>query len=222
MNVRVRSECQSQKWMSSKSKNEKSNHRWRQIRNGSIRTAVLSKRDAIRFKAALIYFASCFFKFDMAGFISTSQSHSSYPDRPLRPNLESNASEGSRLTTEHGKSDRPRRKWLVTQDEEIQKRKLRSQNWAKRREWLNELFVLNPQLSKALDMKECMLKVQRMILGKLAAEENHLKGLAETSNRSIANFDDRVKEVEEVIRSMQYWDVDWASNLRMNGEKWGD
>jgi len=158
----------------------------------------------------------------MAGFISTSQSHPSYPDRPLRSNLGFNASEESRSTTEHEKSDRPRRKWLVTQDEEIQKRELRSQNWAKRREWLNELSALNPQLSKALDMKECMLKVQGMILGKLAAEENHLKRLAETSNRSIANFDDRVREVEEMIRSMQYWDVDWASNLRMNGEKWGD
>jgi len=164
----------------------------------------LSGRDAIRFKAALTYFASCFFKFDMAGFTSTSQPHPSYPGRPLRPNLGSNASEGPRPTTEHGKSDRPRRKWLATQDEEIQKGELRSQNWAKRREWLNELSALNPQLSKALDMKECMLKVQGMILGKLAAEENHLKGLAETSNRSIANFDDRVREVEEVIRSMQY------------------
>ncbi len=222
MNVRVRSECQSQKWMPSKSKNEKSNHRWRQIRNGSVRTAVLSKRDAIRFKAALTYFASCFFKFDMTGFTSTSQPHPSYPDRPLRPNLESNASEEPRPTTEHGKSDRSRRKWLTTQDEKIQKKKLRSQNWAKRREWLNELSALNPQLSKALDMKECMLKVQRMILRKLAAEENHLKKLAEISNRSIANFDDRVREIEEMIRSMQYWDVDWASNLRMNDEKWGD
>jgi len=53
-------------------------------------------------------------------------------------------------------------------------------------------------------MKECMLEVQGMVLGKLAAEENHLKRLGETSNRPIANFDDRVKEVEEVIRSMQY------------------
>ena len=164
----------------------------------------MSERDAIRFKAALTYFASCFFKFDMTRFISTSQSHPSYPGRPLRPNLRFNASEGPRLTTEHGKSDRPRRKWLATQDEKIQQGELRSQNWAKRREWLNELFALNPQLSKALDMKECMLKVQGMILEKLAVEENHLKGLAETSNRSIANFDDRVREVEEVIRSMQY------------------
>jgi len=39
-------------------------------------------------------------------------------------------------------------------------------------------------------MKECMLKMQGMILKKLAAEENHLKRLEEISNRSIANFDD--------------------------------
>ena len=191
--------------------------------NESIRTAVLLRRDAIRFKAALIYFASCFFKFDMTKFISTSQTHSSYSDRSLRSNLEFNASEESRLTTEHEKSNRFRRKWLVTQDEEIQKRKkFRSQRWAKRRDWLNELFALNSKLSKALDMKECMLKMQRMILRKLAVEENHLKRLEEISNRLIANFDNRVKEIEEIIRSMQYWDVDWASNLRMNGEKWED
>jgi len=48
-------------------------------------------------------------------------------------------------------------------------------------------------------MKECMLKMQRMILKKLAVEENHLKRLEEISNRSIANFDDRVKEIEKMI-----------------------
>jgi len=53
-------------------------------------------------------------------------------------------------------------------------------------------------------MKECMLKMQRMILKKLTVEENHLKRLEEISNRLIANFDDRVKEIEEMIRSMQY------------------
>ena len=164
----------------------------------------MSRRDVIRFKAALTYFASRFFKFDMAGFTSTSQPHSSYADRPLRPNLRFNASGGPRPTREHGKSDRLRRKWLATQDEEIQKGELRSQSWAKRRERLNELSALDPELSKVLDMKECMLEVQRMVLEKLAVEENHLKGLAETSNRPIANFDDRVREVEEVILSMQY------------------
>jgi len=53
-------------------------------------------------------------------------------------------------------------------------------------------------------MKECMLKMQRMILRKLAVKENHLKRLEEISNQSIANFDDKVKEIKEMIRSMQY------------------
>lgn len=74
----------------------------------------------------------------------------------------------------------------------------------KRRERLNELSALNPEVLKALDIKECMLEVQGMLLEKLAAEENRLEGLTEDSGPLIANFDERVQEVEEVIRSMQY------------------
>ena len=70
----------------------------------------------------------------------------SCPGRPLCPNLESNASRGPRPTTEHGKSDRPRRKWLATQGEEIQKGKeIRSQNWEKRRGQINETIRLEPR-----------------------------------------------------------------------------
>ncbi|KAK3167993.1 hypothetical protein OEA41_004439 [Lepraria neglecta] len=120
-------------------------------------------------------------------------------------NLGFSASRGPRPATGQGESDRPRRKWLATQDEEIEKGKeLRCQNWAKRCERLNELSALNPELSKVLDMKECMLEVQGMLLGKLAVEENRLKGLTETPSRPIAEFDERVKEVEEVIQSMQF------------------
>jgi len=43
-----------------------------------------------------------------------------------------------------------------------------------------------------------------MLLGKLVAEENRLKGPAEDSGLPMANLDERVQEVEEVIRSMQY------------------
>ena len=74
----------------------------------------------------------------------------------------------------------------------------------KRCERLNELSALNSEVLKALDIKECMLEVPGMLLGKLAAEENRLKGLAEDSDPLIANFDERVQEVEKVIRSMQY------------------
>ena len=136
---------------------------------------------------------------------STSQSHPTCQGNPLRPNLGLNASRGPRPATEHKETKRPRRKWQATQDEEIQKgKKLRVQNWAKRRERLNELFALNLEVLKALDMKECMLEVQGMLLGKLAVEENRLKGLAKDLDPSIANFDERIQEIEEVIRSVQY------------------
>ncbi|CAF9940704.1 hypothetical protein IMSHALPRED_002133 [Imshaugia aleurites] len=124
--------------------------------------------------------------------------------RSLRLNLGLNASRGPRPIIEHRQTDRPRRKWPAAQDEETQKGKeLRCQNRVKRYEWLNKLSALNPELSKARDVKECMLEVQGMLLGKLAAEENRLKGQTETPSRSIADFDERVKEVEEVIQSMQ-------------------
>jgi len=142
----------------------------------------------------------------MSQFTSTSHSHPSPTDTSLRPNLGLNASRGSRPATEHRNTNRPRKKWQATQHEEIQKgKKLRLKNWVQRRERLDELFALNPKISKALDMKECMLEMQRMLLGKLAAKENRLKRLAKDSSSSIANFDKRVQEIEEVIRFMQYW-----------------
>ena len=123
----------------------------------------------------------------------------------MRPNLGLNASRGPRPATEHRKTDRPRRKWQATQDEEIQKGKeLRLQNWAKRRERLDELSALSPEILKAIDIKECLLEVQAALLGRLAAEENHIKGLVETSEPSDMKFDERVKEVEEAIQAMQY------------------
>ena len=102
--------------------------------------------------------------------------------------------------TEQRKTDRPRRKWQAIQDEEIQKGKeLRLRNWAKRCERLDDLSALNPEILKTLEIKECMLEVQAALLGKLAAEENHIKGLVETFEPSDINFDERVKEVEVAI-----------------------
>lgn len=132
----------------------------------------------------------------MAQSTSTSQS---------RPNLGLNASRGPKPATEHRRTDHPRRKWTAIQHEEIQKGKeLRLQNWAKRRERLDELSALNPEISKALDIKECLLGVQAILIGKLAVKENHTKGLVETPDPSEINFDEMVKDVEEAIRALQY------------------
>jgi len=49
-------------------------------------------------------------------------------------------------------------------------------------------------------MKKCMLEMQEMLLKKLVVEENRLKKLAKNSSSPIANFDERVQEIEEMIR----------------------
>ncbi len=107
-------------------------------------------------------------------------------------------------TTESGTRRRPRI-FSSTQDEEIQKgRELRDRNTVKRRERLEELSKSDPEYAKSLDIKECMLEVQGMLVGKLAAEENHFKGLGVLPGFCITDFDERVKEVEEVIHALQY------------------
>lgn len=193
--------------------------RRRLSRNELIRTAVFSERYACRVKAVETYFATCFYKFDMAQFISTLQSHSLCSDHSLRSNLGLNASRESRPATEHRKTNRPRRKWQTTQNKKIQKeKKLRVQNWTKRRERLDELSALNSKVLKALDIKECILKMQSILLEKLAVEENRLKKLAEISSSPMTNFDDRVQELEEVIRFMQYWVS--RSSFELENVKW--
>ena len=100
---------------------------------------------------------------------------------------------------------RRRRKFISTQDEEIRKRRvLRHQNTVKRRERLEELAHSDPEYAKALDIKECMVEVQGMLLGKLAAEENHFKGLAVLPSFSITDFEERIREIEDVIQALQY------------------
>ena len=141
----------------------------------------------------------------MADSTSTSQPHQSRADHPLRPNLGLNASRGPRPATKHRDTDRPRRRWKAIQHEEIQKGKdLRLQKWAERCERLDELSTLNPEISKALDIKECLLEVQATLIAKLAVKENHTRGLVETPDPSEIKFDEMVKNVEEAIRALQY------------------
>jgi len=54
-------------------------------------------------------------------------------------------------------------------------------------------------------MKECMLKIQEMLMKKLAAEVNHFKRLTVILELFITDFDERVKKIAEVIQTLQYW-----------------
>jgi hypothetical protein len=98
-----------------------------------------------------------------------------------------------------------RRKFPNTQDEELaRKKRLYLQKRTKQREELEQQTGSHIGYLEDLDVKECMLEVQADLLGKLAADENNLKGLAKTPELTVTNFEDRVKEVEEAIAMLRY------------------
>jgi hypothetical protein len=53
-------------------------------------------------------------------------------------------------------------------------------------------------------MKECMLKIQEMLMKKLAAEVNHFKRLTVIFELFITDFDERVKKITKIIQMLQY------------------
>lgn len=49
-----------------------------------------------------------------------------------------------------------------------------------------------------------MLEIQASLIGRLAAEDNRMKGLVAALEPSDTSLDERVKQVGEVIRALQY------------------
>lgn len=75
----------------------------------------------------------------------------------------------------------------------------------KQQEWLKILSALKLNYLKSFDMKECMLKIQEMLMKKLAAEVNHFKRLTVIFELFITDFDERVKKITKIIQMLQYW-----------------
>ena len=51
-----------------------------------------------------------------------------------------------------------------------------------------------------------MLDVQALYLKQLAAEENHVKGLAKIPGSEAIDLEENKKEVEKVLQELQYWE----------------
>lgn len=128
---------------------------------------------------------------------------SSIPRIAMKFNLR--ATGGAKYLMIEARPKRRRRMFSSTQDDEIQHmRRLRYQNTLKRRERLEELSNSDPEYAKALDIKECMLEVQGVLMGKLATKQNHFKELAILPGICNVDFEERVKKTEEVIKALQY------------------
>lgn len=132
--------------------------------------------------------------------------------RPLNPKhhfrlgIKVDASRGQNVPdTENAGRYRATRKFQNARDEELrQGRDVYQRQRANRREQLEEKSAHNLEYLKSLDRKESILEVQTILPGKLAAEENHLKGLAINPELSVTEFDRRVREVEESIHALHY------------------
>jgi hypothetical protein len=93
-----------------------------------------------------------------------------------------------------------------TEDGLKRKKELHLQKRANQCEQLEENLASNPEFLNALDVKESALEIQAMILGKLAAEENRLKGFSDVPEGEIAqaSLAERVEEVEEALLMLIY------------------
>ena len=144
--------------------------------------------------------------------IQTSESFKYRPcSTPPPIMIQVNASKGLKGSTTHYRiKSRPRRKFPGCEDglrmaEAVRRGKqLYLQKRAKQREQVEKQSALNLEYLEALDVKECMLEIQSLTLGKLAADENHVKGVAEIPGLVIINFAERVKEVEEALTMLKY------------------
>lgn len=118
-----------------------------------------------------------------------------------------NASRGPRkYIVDDGATSRSSHNFQDVEKKAVQKetRLHRNSNLEKRQQRLENLSASDPDYSRKLDMKECMLEVQAALIRKLAAEENRIKGFMETFELSDMNFNERVRDVEEGIQALQY------------------
>lgn len=124
----------------------------------------------------------------------------------LHPQIFVNASKaelGSNIS--NNARQRPKRKFGNARDELIRRGK---QTYEQKRlnQWrqLEERSAPDLDYIQALDQKQSVLEVQALLLGKLAAKENNLKGLGKAFESSDMSFEKRVSEVEEALRALRY------------------
>ena len=68
----------------------------------------------------------------------------------------------------------------------------------------SEDLAFNSEYSTALDIKECVLQVQKLCLRDLAAEENHVNDLVRIAGEPMIDLDKNHKEVERVINALRH------------------
>ncbi|KAH8653975.1 hypothetical protein BGZ60DRAFT_533069 [Tricladium varicosporioides] len=141
----------------------------------------------------------------LASGFTRSLKHHPHTILPPSAKIHVNASRGLKgSTATFTVKSRTRKKFNSRDDGLKRKKELYLQKKAKQRQQFEEQSGTTLVFSQALDVKESMLEIQSLLLGKLAAEENHFKGLVKIPGVTNINLDERVKEVEEALTMLKY------------------
>lgn len=116
-----------------------------------------------------------------------------------------------RRTTIREAGRRPRTTFQSDQDKDITRNRevYRRERLAERDERWGQL-ASDPEHSTALNVKECVLEVYALYVQQLAAEENHMKGVAKILGTPTVEFEKNRKEVERVIEAL------WSQERTLN------
>lgn len=121
---------------------------------------------------------------------------------------------GPRLTKTHEPGKRPRTIFQSDRDQKLagERETYRREKLAERDERRKQL-ASNPDHPMAVNIKECLLEVQQVYLNQLAAEENHVIGVAEIPGAHTIDFEKNRKEAERVIERL------WSSERSLSDHK---
>ena len=116
-----------------------------------------------------------------------------------------------RLAKTHEPGKRPRTIFRSDRDKElaIERETYRRERLAERDEHRKQ-SASNPDHPMAVNIKECLLEVQQVYLNQLAAEENHVTGVAEIPGAHTIDFEKNQKEAERVVERL------WSSERSLN------
>ena len=104
-------------------------------------------------------------------------------------------------TCEIGK--RPRTIFQSARDKELaHTRELYRQEQLVEHENCRKQLVSSSEYSTALDIKDCVLQVQRLCLRDLAVKENHIKGFAGLPDAITTDLEKSYKEVDRVVSAL--------------------
>lgn len=114
-----------------------------------------------------------------------------------------------RLAKTHEPGKRPRTIFQSDRDQKLagERETYRQEKLAERDERRKQS---NPDHSKAVNIKECLLEVQQVYLNQLAAEENHVTGVGEVPGAHTIDFEKSRKEAERVVERL------WSSERSLN------